>query len=318
MIYKVVSLKKMSQIKQFDFIVTTEDINQRLDQFLRTKLPEFSRNYLQALIKNNYITLNSRLTKASYILKQGDHIIVRIPASQKIEIVPENINLDIIYKDQDIAIINKPQDMVVYPAKGNYTATLANALLFHFQSDGLSSLGGENRPGIVHRLDKDTSGLLIIALNNQVHRCLAKQIQKNEVKRVYRAIAEGNILKDEGTINAPIARNPNNRKKMAVIDSGRHAVTHYKVIERFGTHTYLELVLETGRTHQIRVHLNHIGHPILGDPVYGRQIRRFNLKGQALHAYKLTLIHPRTGEHMTFYGPLPEYFIKILEILRKS
>ena len=293
-----------------------EDTGLRLDHYLACKLPQYSRNHFQNLIRDGRVTVDAKPARANHRIRTGEQITVRIPPPKEVEIAPENIDLDIVYEDGDIAVINKPQGMVVHPAVGNYTGTLVNALLYHCKE--LSGINGEIRPGIVHRIDKDTSGLLVIAKNDFAHRILAKQIQKKEVSRIYLAIAEDNIRQDNGTICAPIGRNPSDRKKMAVVASGRNAVTHFRVLERYSFCTYLELKLETGRTHQIRVHLNHIGHPIVGDPLYGRRNQRFSLKGQALHAARLSLTHPRTGEHMEFSAPLPDYFEKLLETLRKN
>ena len=301
-------------MKQYDFIVLTEDAGQRLDQYLSLRLPQISRSQIQILIKEQHITVNSEPSKPNHRVRQGEQISVLIPPPQKIDLSPEDIELDIVYQDNDIAVINKRQGMVVHPAAGNYTGTLVNALLYH--CDDLSGINGEIRPGIVHRIDKDTSGLLVIAKNDNAHRNLADQIKKREVSRIYRAVVEGNIRMDEDSISAPIGRNPTERKKMAVIEGGRHAVTHFRVLERFGVYTYLELTLETGRTHQIRVHLSHIGHPIVGDPLYGRRKQKFNLNGQVLHAYRLSLRHPTTGEPMSFYAPLPDYFENLLTHLR--
>jgi 23S rRNA pseudouridine1911/1915/1917 synthase len=295
-------------------ISTTDDTGQRLDQYLTGKLPQYSRNYFQNLIREGLVLVDEKLVKSNYRIKTGEHILVMIPPEKEMEVIPEKIELDIIYDDQDIAIINKPQGMVVHPANGNYSGTLVNALLYHY--DELSRINGQIRPGIVHRIDKDTSGLLIIAKNDFAHKYLAESIQKREVSRIYLALVDDNIKQDKGIIHAPIGRSPIDRKKMAVIAGGRDAVTHYKVLERFGEYTYLELELETGRTHQIRVHLNHIGHPVVGDPVYGRRNQRFSLKGQALHAARLVLTHPRTQEPMVFSAPLPDYFEKLLNILR--
>ena len=308
--------KAVSQTNQFDYIVEDDEVGLRLDHYLSSKLDQFSRNHLQILIKQGNISLNSKPVKPNYRMKLGDRIQVEIPAPEKLDILPEEIALDIIYEDGDIAVINKPQGMVVHPAVGNYNGTLVNALLYH--CDELSGINGKIRPGIVHRIDKDTSGVLVVAKNDFAHLNLSKQIQNKTAARIYLAIAEDNIKTDEGTISAPISRNPGDRKKMAVVRGGRQAVTHYKVLERFGNYTYLELELETGRTHQIRVHLNHLGHPIIGDPLYGRRNQKFNLVGQALHAYKLILAHPRTGEQMTFEAPLPDYFVNLLTILRNT
>ncbi|NLC42807.1 MAG: RluA family pseudouridine synthase [Clostridiales bacterium] len=309
MVQKVVSLTK-----QLDLIVEDEEVGQRLDHYLSCKLSQYSRNCLQTLIKQGKVSLNSKPVKANHRVKLGDRINVEIPKPERLEILPEKIELDIIYEDADIAVVNKPQGMVVHPAVGNYSGTLVNALLYHCGE--LSSINGKVRPGIVHRIDKDTSGILVVAKNDFAHLNLSKQIQDRAISRIYLAITEDNIKTDEGIISAPISRNPSDRKKMSVVNGGRQAVTHYKVLERFGNFTYLKLALETGRTHQIRVHLNHIGHPIIGDPVYGRRNQKFNLKGQALHAYKLILVHPRTEEKMAFEAPLPDYFHNVLTILR--
>jgi len=305
----------MFPVKQYRFVTDQGNIGQRLDLYLVENLPQYSRNYIQNLIKEGKVSIHDKPAKANYRIKPGDLISVVIPPLRKVEIVPENISIDIIYQDDDIAVINKPQGMVVHPAAGNYSGTLVNALLYHCNS--LSGINGEIRPGIVHRLDKDTSGLLVIAKNDFAHQCLSQQLQDKEMSRIYHAIAEGIIQEDTGTISAPIGRSLKDRKKMAVVNGGREAITHFRVLERFKSHTYLELALETGRTHQIRVHLKYIGHPVVGDPVYGRHKQLFNLKGQALHAYQLSLTHPRTNERMTFYAPLPAYFEGILKILRK-
>ena len=306
----------MFQMKQFDFTVEEEAAGQRLDHYLTAKLPQYSRNHFQILIKKGCVTMRSEAVKANYRLKEGERISVEMPPPRQLDILSQEIDLDIVFEDGDIVVVNKPQGMVVHPAVGNYTGTLVNALLFH--CDELSGINGDIRPGIVHRIDKDTSGLLVVAKNDIAHRSLAQQIQDKEITRGYLAIAEDNWKIDEGTISAPIARNPLDRKKMAVVQGGRKAVTHFKVLERFGSHTFLELILETGRTHQIRVHLNHIGHPIIGDPVYGRRNQKFHLAGQALHAYKLSFRHPRNEEQLTLHAPLPEYFIRVLELLRKN
>jgi 23S rRNA pseudouridine1911/1915/1917 synthase len=303
-------------METFHLTASPDDAGKRLDQYLAINLSQYSRNHFQNLIREGMVTVNDKPVKSNHRVKAGELIQVVIPPPKETEILPEKIELDIVYEDRDIAVINKPQGMVVHPAVGNYTGTLVNALLYH--CDELSGINGEIRPGIVHRIDKDTSGLLVIAKNDFAHRILADQIQKKEVARIYHAIAEGNIKQDSGTIRAPIGRNPVDRKKMAVVAGGRNAVTHYRVLERYSQYTYLELRLETGRTHQIRVHLSHMGHPIVGDPAYSRRNQRFDLAGQALHAARLILTHPRTGEQMEFTAPLPGYFIRLLEILRRK
>lgn len=300
-------------MKEIRLTTTEESAGQRIDVFLASQLPEYSRSYLQDLIKQGNATINGNKVKANYKVKPGEEITLSIPPAKQLEIEPERIELDIIYEDNDIAVINKPQGMVVHPAPGNYSGTLVNALLYNCRQ--LSSINGVIRPGIVHRLDKDTSGLIVIAKTDLAHRELAKQLKDKTMSRIYIALAEKNFKQDAGTIDAPIGRHPVDRKKMAVVQGGRNAVTHYKVLERFGEYTLLMLELTTGRTHQIRVHLSHIGHPVVGDPVYGSKKQRFALKGQALHAYKLQLIHPVTGESMEFEAPLPEYFTRLLENL---
>lgn len=302
-------------MKLYRFTINLEDIGKRLDRYLAENLPDYSRNYIQNLIKEGRVTINEKPAKANYRIKQGDLIAVEIPPARELELIPENIDIDIIYQDKDIAIINKPQGMVVHPAAGNYSGTLVNALLYH--CDSLSGINGKIRPGIVHRLDKDTSGLLVIAKNDFAHNYLSHQLQERKITRIYHAIAEGVIGDDEGTIRAPIGRSLRDRKKMAVVTGGRSSITHYRVLERFAQHTYLELTLETGRTHQIRVHLKYLGHPLVGDPVYGRRKQVFNLRGQALHAYSLILTHPTTGERMSFIAPLPGYFENLLKTLRQ-
>ena len=285
---------------------------QRLDKFLTDKLPDQSRSFLQGIIKDGKIKVEGLITKPNYKLKTGQRIEVSIPPPTRISLEPENIELDIVYQDNDIAIINKPQGMVVHPAPGNYSGTLVNALLYH--CDQLSGINGKVRPGIVHRIDKDTSGLLVIAKNDRAHRHLARQIAEKTAYRVYWTIVENNIIEDEGTIDAPIKRHPIHRKKMAVLSErgSRNAVTHFRVLERFGEYTLVEARLETGRTHQIRVHMSYIKHPIVGDMVYGSRRQKFKLKGQALHAIMLGLVHPTTEEFMEFRAPLPPYFTQLL------
>ena len=245
-------------------------------------------------------------------------IALTIPEPEEPEILPEDIPLDILYEDSDVILINKPKNMVVHPAAGHYTGTLVNALMYHCRGD-LSGINGVLRPGIVHRIDKDTTGVLIVCKNDRAHNALAEQLKKHSITRKYRAIVCGNLKEDEGTVDAPLGRHPQDRKKMAIVRSGgKRAVTHYRVLERFGNDTYIECQLETGRTHQIRVHMASLGHPLLGDEIYGRAKSPFKLEGQTLHAMVLGFIHPTTGEYMEFEAPLPEYFEKLLEKLRKS
>lgn len=294
-----------------------EDDNERLDAYLAKELDEVSRSYIQKLIKENLVYVNNKHMKSSYLVKEGDFIKVNLPEPKKLEIVPEDIPIDIVYEDKDVAIINKSQDMVVHPAPGNYTGTLVNALIFHI--DNLSSINGIIRPGIVHRLDKDTSGLLIIAKNDNAHRILSENLKERNIKRVYMALVHGVLSNDEGTINAPIGRHGTDRKKMAVTQkNSKEAITHYKVLDRYNNYTLIEVKLETGRTHQIRVHMAHINHPVVGDPVYSKGKNEFGLDKQMLHAYKLGFLHPSTGEYMEFKTDLPEYFKNILYILENK
>ncbi|MCM8899677.1 RluA family pseudouridine synthase [Caldicoprobacter algeriensis] len=300
------------------FEIAQADDKKRIDVFLTEKIPEHSRSYIQKLIKDGLVLVNGEKVKPNFKVKSGCIIDVTIPPPQEISLQPEPLELDIVYEDDDIVVVNKPQGMVVHPAPGNYSGTLVNALLY--SCDELSGIGGVIRPGIVHRLDKDTSGLLVVAKNDAAHRSLAQQIKDRTLKRIYWCIVEKNIKEDKGVINAPIGRHPTNRKKMAVLNAptAKPAITHFKVLERFGEYTLVEARLETGRTHQIRVHMAYIGHPVVGDNVYGSRKQKFNLKGQVLHAKKLGLIHPSTGEYMEFEAPLPEYFENLLDILRRN
>ena len=247
----------------------------------------------------------------------GDTIWIELPEPKETELVPEEIPLDIIYEDDDIVVVNKPRGMVVHPAPGNWSGTLVNALMYHC-GDSLSGINGEIRPGIVHRIDKDTSGLLVVAKNDRAHQSLAEQIKEHSAGRRYYAVVYGAPREDKGTVNAPIARHRVDRKKMAVTEGGRQAITHYEVLERYRGYTYMAFQLETGRTHQIRVHMAHIGHPIIGDPLYGPSKDKWKLDGQCLHAGQLTLTHPATGERMTFEAPLPAYFTTVLQKLRNQ
>lgn len=296
-------------------IYVDEEDNERLDTYLSNELDEISRTYLQKLIKDKQIEVNGQHKKASYMVKEGDNIIVLLPQPKKLDIIAEDIPLNIIYEDEDLVIINKPQDMVVHPAPGNYTGTLVNALLYHI--DNLSSINGIIRPGIVHRLDKDTSGILIIAKNDFAHRELSDQLKNRKVYREYIALVNGVIKQEKGTIDAPIGRDPRDRKKMTVISTNsKEAITHYQVINRFSKYSLVKVNLETGRTHQIRVHFLSINHPVVGDPVYTKGKNEFNLDKQLLHAKKLGFIHPRSGEYMEFECQVPETFQNIIEKLK--
>ena len=283
--------------------------------FAAENYEELSRSGLKKIIDAGGVTVNNKTVKANYKLRTGDIVTMNIPESVPLEIIPQNIPLDILYEDDDVIVINKPQGMVVHPAPGHYTDTLVNALLYHC-GDSLSGINGIMRPGIVHRIDMDTSGVIMAAKNNNAHRSLALQLAEHSITRKYNAIVYNNIKEDEGTIDKPLGRNPSDRKKMAVVPGGRRAVTHYRVLDRLGKFTYIEAQLETGRTHQIRVHMTYAGHPLLGDSVYGPKKQPFNLKGQVLHARVLGFVHPVTGEYMEFESPLPEYFQKLLERCR--
>lgn len=297
------------------WLVEFNQVGSRFDCVLVSLLPDLTRSHIKLLIENGDATLNGKIVKAGEKLRIGDEISVVIPEVKKVETVAEDIELDIVYQDDDLAVINKPQGMVVHPACGNYEHTLVNALLFRL--DKLSGINGEIRPGIVHRLDKNTSGLLVVAKNDKAHNNLAKQIAEKTCSRVYRALLSGVLKTEEGVIETHIARSKENRKKMAVCPDteGKYAKTHYKVIKLYRGYSYVEFSLATGRTHQIRVHSKHIGFPVVGDDVYGRKDKRFNLNGQLLHAYQLSFNHPTTNERMTFTAPLPDYFEKALKSL---
>ncbi|SEF68284.1 ribosomal large subunit pseudouridine synthase D [Caloramator fervidus] len=297
------------------FVVEDINVGKRIDVYLSEIIEDMSRSRIQKLIEEEKIKVNGNVTKSNYKIKANDEITVEIPDPVKLEIVAEDIEIEILYEDDDIVVVNKPQGMVVHPAAGNYTGTLVNALLKKCKT--LSSINGVIRPGIVHRIDKDTSGVLVVAKNDYAHQHLAEQIKEHTVKRIYIALTEGVIKQDMGTIDKPIGRHPVHRKKMAIVENGKRAVTHFKVLERFKENTLVEARLETGRTHQIRVHMASIGHPLVGDPVYGYKKQKFKLNGQALHAKVLGFIHPRTGKYMEFSSPLPDYFEELIEKLRK-
>lgn len=301
------------------FEVQFEQEGERLDKFLSTIYPDFSRAFFQKLIKNQKVWVNDQNQKASFPVHTDDLVKIEIPDAVETTIVPEDIPLDILYEDQDLLIVNKPKGMVVHPSAGHYTGTLVNAIMYHCK-DSLSGINGEIRPGIVHRIDMDTTGSLIVCKNDEAHVDIAQQIKEHSVNRIYVGIVCGNVKEDEGTIEGPIGRHPVERKKMAINEkNGKPAVTHYKVLERFGNYTYMQFKLETGRTHQIRVHMASIGHPLLGDSLYSSNRSAFkNLQGQTLHAQTIGFIHPRTGEYMQFSAPLPEYFKKLLSILQSK
>ena len=289
----------------------------RIDTALSQAYEDRSRSFFQKLLENGSIKVNGEVsTSKKYKVALGDHIEVIIPEPKLLSIEPEDIPLDIFYEDDDVLIVNKPKGMVVHPANGNENGTLVNAIMHHC-GDSLSSINGVIRPGIVHRIDKDTSGLLMIAKNDKAHNCLAEQLAEHSITRAYRAIVYNNFTEDEGTVNKPIGRDPKDRLKQAVTyENSKRAVTHYKVLERFGNFTLIEAVLETGRTHQIRVHMSHIKHPLLGDMVYGPKKKVLGVDTQMLHAKVLGFVHPTTGEYMEFESPLPEEFEEVLRKLR--
>lgn len=284
----------------------------RIDKFLADELPELSRSYIQKLIKEEQITVNGKIVKANYKLSPEDLVVVQQPELKEPDILAEDIPLDILYEDSDILIINKPKGMVVHPSAGHYSGTLVNALMYYCKDD-LSGINGVMRPGIVHRIDMDTTGSLLVCKNDFAHQNIAEQLKVHDIKRVYHAIVHGVLKEDEGTIDAPIGRHPIERKKMSINHkNGKEAVTHYKVIKRFKNYTYIQCQLETGRTHQIRVHMASIKHPLLGDDVYGPLKCPFKLQGQTLHAKIIGIMHPRTGEYIEIDAPLPEYFSSLL------
>lgn len=296
--------------------ITPEMEGERIDKCISNYLESLSRSYIQKIIKDGKAYVNDAVVKANYKVKVDDKVQFKIPDCEEPDIPPQDIPLDILYEDKDILIVNKPKDMVVHPAPGHYEGTLVNAIMFHCK-DELSGINGVLRPGIVHRIDKDTTGSIIICKNDEAHRKIAQQLKEHSITRKYRAIVYGRIMEEEGTVNAPIGRHPTDRKKMAINEkNGKPAVTHYKVLERFDKYTYIECQLETGRTHQIRVHMTSIGHPLLGDEVYGNAKCPFKLEGQTLHAMTIGFIHPTTGEYVEYEAPLPEYFEHLLQILR--
>ena len=296
------------------FIVKEEYVNLRLDKVIAMKYPDLSRTSIQRMIESEKVLVNGKATKASYKVTLGDEIVIEEVEPKEISLKPQNIPLDIVYEDSDIIVVNKQKGLVVHPANGNPDGTLVNAIMA-ICKDSLSGIGGEIRPGIVHRLDKDTSGLIIIAKNDKAHINLSEQIKNREVKKTYIALVRGVIEENEATINMPIARSTKDRKKMAVSRDGKNAITHFKVIKRYDKYTLVEVKIETGRTHQIRVHMSHIGYPIVGDEVYSNGKNPFGVKGQMLHSAKLTFVHPITGKVLNLEAPLPEYFKEVLQKL---
>lgn len=296
-------------------IVNEEMEGDRLDVFIAEHLEYLSRSTVKLLLEDKRITVDGEIKKASYRIKEGEEVSVTIPEPEPVRIIAQDIPIDIVYQDREIAIIDKPRGMVVHPAHGNWDSTLVNALLFHIKD--LSGINGELRPGIVHRLDKDTSGLLIVAKNDQAHRDLARQIKDHTINREYIALVHGTIAEKLGIIEAPIGRSKIDRKKMAIDKDGKNAVSEYQVLNRFKNYTVVKIKLLTGRTHQIRVHFSYINHPVVGDPLYGPSKRHFNLNGQALHACLLGFIHPGTQEYMEFNSEMPTYMQMIIEGLEK-
>lgn len=304
-------MKRLSEKKEFK----VDENKGRIDKYLTDRLKDFSRSKIQGLIADGLVLVNNEEIKANYKVEAGDKILVTIPEPETVDIKAENIPLDILYEDEDLVIVNKPQGMVVHPGAGNPDGTLVNALLYHI--DDLSGINGEIRPGIVHRLDKETSGLLIVAKNDTAHVKLSEQLQNRTVKRTYWAIVHNQIPHEQGTIDAPIGRDPHDRQKFTVIKEGKEAVTHFKVLEHFNKYTLVEVSLETGRTHQIRVHFQYIQHPVAGDETYGPK-KTLQGNGQFLHARALEFVHPRTNEVMRFEADVPEVFQKALEELRQK
>lgn len=301
----------------FDLQITETQNGTRLDSFLAEELDGISRSYLQKLIGEQQILVNNKVVKANYKVKTGDILLINIPDAAPIDVLPEEMDLNIVYEDSDLLVVNKPVGLVVHPAHGHYSGTLVNGLLAHCKD--LSGINGMLRPGIVHRIDKDTSGLLMIAKNDLAHQHLAAQLKEHSIKRAYYALVQGVISEPAGLVDAPIGRHETDRKKMAVtFKNSKEARTHYYVKERFARHTFIECRLETGRTHQIRVHMSYLGYPLVGDPLYGTRKNNLDFPGQALHAYALGFIHPRTGEELYFEAPLPEHFQTVLKNLSQG
>lgn len=303
------------EFKEFYFIIAEDDEGERIDKYLNAMMESLSRSYLQKLLTEQCVTVNDKPVKANYRLKQDDYVKLNVPPAVTPDIEPENIPLAVLYEDKDVIVINKPKGMVVHPAAGHYSGTLVNALLYHCAGN-LSGINGIMRPGIVHRIDMYTTGSVIVCKNDFAHTSIAQQLKEHSIVRKYHAIVCGNIKQEEGTIHTLIGRHPTDRKKMAVLsEGGKEAITHYRVLKHFDKYTYIECALETGRTHQIRVHMAHLGHPLLGDEVYGKRETRFNLQGQTLHAKILGFKHPVTGDYIETDAPLPEYFVKLVNIL---
>ena len=299
------------------FTTNETDAGLRLDKYLSVQMPEVTRSFLQKLIKEDYVTVEEKSVKANYKLKPNQIVSVTIPPPEETEIVPEDIPLDILYEDEDLLVVNKPKNMVVHPSAGHFSGTLVNAVMYHCK-DSLSGINGAIRPGTVHRIDKDTTGSLIICKNDESHLFIAEQIKEHSIKRIYRGIVSGYVKEQEGCIEGNIGRHPTDRKKMAILpNGGKQAITHYKVIEQWKNAAYMEFRLETGRTHQIRVHMASIGHPLLGDLIYGNPKNPYKLNGQTLHAMTIGFVHPKTKDYLEISAPLPEYFESLIKKFRQ-
>lgn len=302
-------------MEKMEHIISEEQAGDRIDKVVSTLDPEWSRSQVQHWIKDGNVLVNGTSIKTNYKCSLNDKLEIIIPEPEALDVIAEEMDLEIFYEDADVLVVNKPKGMVVHPAPGHMTGTLVNGLMAHCKD--LSGINGVLRPGIVHRIDKDTSGLLMVAKNDMAHESLVNQLVAKSVTRKYKALVHGNIQHDHGTIDAPLGRDQKDRQSMTVVDNGKHAVTHFNVLERFKDFTFVECQLETGRTHQIRVHMKYIGYPLAGDPKYGPK-KTLDLGGQALHAGLLGFDHPRTGEYLEFEAPLPEYFVTLLNELREN